>query len=375
MASLASESGESTPRSGSEKNVEEASESTREDVTRDKAVQPNNSEDGQSINPVEAPNYIARKNAAKTEDFDHFDKNCVIAVTGDTVVFSPRAAGEAPDMDMLLNYMILKLDQVVEKSYNLVYCHTGMNWFSRKHFAWLKEAYSILGRKFKKNISKLIIVHPSFIINAAFMFARPFISSKFWKKLHRVSSITMVDAILDSNVQLKVSPIVYKFEGLDEPKEFFGAPLGSQKLNEESGLPVFLENVAAFLLKNDALGVEGIFRIPGNAKGIETYIRRIESRESLKNIYQDMMSAEAPKYSALDHLHIISGTLKAYLRDLPEPLVPYKAYQPLVDLMKRHASSEQATINDMSKDIEVVNGAFEMLREVCNELNLKVLTL
>ena len=68
MASLASESGESTPRSGSEKNVEEASESTREDVTRDKAVQPNNSEDGQSINPVEAPNYIARKNAAKTED-------------------------------------------------------------------------------------------------------------------------------------------------------------------------------------------------------------------------------------------------------------------------------------------------------------------
>ena len=375
MASLASESGENTPRSGSGENVEEASEPTREGVTRDKAVQPNNSEDGHSINPVEAPNYIARKNAAMAENFDHFDKNYVIAVTGNTVVFSPRAAGEAPDMDMLLNYMILKLDQVVEKSYNLVYCHTGMNWFSRKHFAWLKEAYSILGRKFKKNISKLIIVHPSFIINAAFMFARPFISSKFWKKLHRVSSITMVDAILDCNVQLKVSPIVYKFEGLDEPKEFFGAPLGSQKLNEESGLPVFLENVTAFLLKNDALIVEGIFRIPGNAKGIETYIRRIESRESLKNIYQDMMSAEAPKYSALDHLHIISGTLKAYLRDLPEPLVPYKAYQPLVDLMKRHASSEQATINDMSKDIEVVNGAFEMLREVCNELNLKVLTL
>eukprot|EP00944_MAST-04C_sp_MAST-4C-sp1_P003224 g3224.t1 len=375
MASLASESGENTPRSGSGENVEEANEPTREGVTRDKAVQPNNSEDGHSINPVEAPNYIARKNAAMAENFDHFDKNYVIAVTGNTVVFSPRAAGEAPDMDMLLNYMILKLDQVVEKSYNLVYCHTGMNWFSRKHFAWLKEAYSILGRKFKKNISKLIIVHPSFIINAAFMFARPFISSKFWKKLHRVSSITMVDAILDCNVQLKVSPIVYKFEGLDEPKEFFGAPLGSQKLNEESGLPVFLENVAAFLLKNDALIVEGIFRIPGNAKGIETYIRRIESRESLKYIYQDMMSAEVPKYSALDHLHIISGTLKAYLRDLPEPLVPYKAYQPLVDLMKRHASSEHATTNEISKEVEVVNDAFEMLREACDELNLKVLTL
>ena len=154
MASLASESGENTPRSGSGENVEETSEPTQEGVTRDKAVQPNNSEDGHS-NPVEAPNYIARKNAAMAENFDHFDENYVIAVTGNTVVFSPRAAGEAPDMDMLLNYMMpLKLDQVVEKSYNLVYCHTGMNWFSRKHFAWLKEAYSILGRKFKKNISK-----------------------------------------------------------------------------------------------------------------------------------------------------------------------------------------------------------------------------
>ena len=102
MASLASESGENTPRSGSGKNVEEANEPTREGVTRDKAVQPNNSEDGHSINPVEAPNYIARKNAAMAENFDHFDKNYVIAVTGNTVVFSPRAAGEAPDMDMLL---------------------------------------------------------------------------------------------------------------------------------------------------------------------------------------------------------------------------------------------------------------------------------
>ena len=80
---------------------------------------------------------------------------------------------------------------------------------------------------------------PEFHYQCCFHVRSTFHFSKFWKKLHRVSSITMVDAILDCNVQLKVSPIVYKFEGLDEPKEFFGAPLGSQKLNEESGLPVF----------------------------------------------------------------------------------------------------------------------------------------
>ena len=88
-----------------------------------------------------------------------------------------------------------------------------MSLFSRKHFSWLKSCYNLLGRKFKKNIAKLIIVHPSFIINAGFMFARPFISSKFWKKLHRESSITNVGKILNLVQPLKVAPVVYKYEG------------------------------------------------------------------------------------------------------------------------------------------------------------------
>ena len=90
MASLASESGENNVRSGSKKNVEEVSEPKREGVTRDKAVQPSNSEGEYSNKLSRSANYIARKNAAKAENFDHFDKNYVIAVTGNTVVFSAK---------------------------------------------------------------------------------------------------------------------------------------------------------------------------------------------------------------------------------------------------------------------------------------------
>jgi hypothetical protein len=101
---------------------------------------------------LETEEYLERREVANKTDFTQFEKQLVIAITDNVVVFTPRAAGEAPDMNLLLNYMIMKLDKVVEKKYNLVYCHTGMNWFSRKHFSWLKEAYGVLGRKFKKNI-------------------------------------------------------------------------------------------------------------------------------------------------------------------------------------------------------------------------------
>ena len=351
-------------------------ENTTADTTKEKPTK-----------EIETEEYLARKKLANETDFTEFEKQVVIGITDNIVVFTPRAAGENPDMNSLLNYMILKLDKVVENKYNLVYCHTGMSLFSRKHFSWLKSCYNLLGRKFKKNIAKLIIVHPSFIINAGFMFARPFISSKFWKKLHRESSITNVGKILNLVQPLKVAPVVYKYEGLDEPKLYFGAPLENQEKNNNSSgeLPIYLESVTSFLLNNDALNIEGIFRIPGNAKGIERYINNIENGQNLVDIYENEATMET--FSQVDHLHIIGGTLKAYLRDLPVPLFPFNSYQPLIDLMKEfntndnsnNMSSSTTSDNDMKakmvpKEIKFIDDGMEILNTYCDEYNMKIIT-
>eukprot|EP00943_MAST-04B_sp_MAST-4B-sp1_P008072 g8072.t1 len=221
--------------------------------------------------------------------------------------------------------MIMKLDKVVEKKYNLVYCHTGMNWFSRKHFSWLKEAYGVL-----------------------------------------------------------VAPIVYQYEGIDEPKLFFGSALQNQQQNEENGLPIFLESVTTFLLNNGALSIEGIFRIPGNTKGIERYIDCIEKGESLVDIYENESTDEG--FSQLDHLHIIGGALKAYLRDLPTSLIPAKAYQPLIDLVKGQnsaISSENENDDDegankkvakVSNELKLVDDGLDILNEYCDAFHMKIIT-
>ena len=68
----------------------------------------------------------------------------------------------------------------------MVYCHTKAT-FSPTYFAWMRHARNRLPHRFRKNLAALHIVHPSLFIRAMFGFFRPFISSKFWKKLFYVS--------------------------------------------------------------------------------------------------------------------------------------------------------------------------------------------
>ena len=158
-----------------------------------------------------------------------------------------------------------------------------------------------------------------------------------------------------------------------------------EKNNNSSGeLPIYLESVTSFLLNNDALNIEGIFRIPGNAKGIERYINNIENGQNLVDIYENEATMET--FSQVDHLHIIGGTLKAYLRDLPVPLFPFNSYQPLIDLMKEFNTNDNSnnmlsttSDNDMKakmvpKEIKFIDDGMEILNTYCDEYNMKIIT-
>ena len=43
--------------------------------------------------------------------------------------------------------------------------------------------------RYKKNLKRLFIVHPSFWVKMMFGLCRPFISSKFWKKLSYIDDL------------------------------------------------------------------------------------------------------------------------------------------------------------------------------------------
>ncbi|XP_019866016.2 protein prune homolog 2 isoform X2 [Aethina tumida] len=84
-------------------------------------------------------------------------------------------------MDNLFLYVLWTLERLVTEDYVLVYLHGGAT--KLPSFSWLKKCYQLVGRKLRKNLSHLYLVHPSLWIKTMLFMAKPFISSKFYRKI------------------------------------------------------------------------------------------------------------------------------------------------------------------------------------------------
>nr|XP_020653786.1 bcl-2/adenovirus E1B 19 kDa-interacting protein 2-like protein isoform X1 [Pogona vitticeps] len=92
-------------------------------------------------------------------------------------------------MENLFRYIIGTLELMVAENYMLV-CLNGATPRSRiPSFAWIRQCYQTIDRRLRKNLKTLIIVHPTWYIRALMAVFRPFISSKFSRKVQFVASL------------------------------------------------------------------------------------------------------------------------------------------------------------------------------------------
>ncbi|XP_044746195.1 protein prune homolog 2 [Coccinella septempunctata] len=84
-------------------------------------------------------------------------------------------------MDNLFLYVLWTLERLVTDDYVLVYLHGGAT--KVPAFRWIKRCYQMVGRKLKKNLIHLYLVHPTLWIKTMLFMAKPFISSKFYRKI------------------------------------------------------------------------------------------------------------------------------------------------------------------------------------------------
>ena len=89
----------------------------------------------------------------------------------------------------LLDYLRETLDHYVDCDYTIVYFHHGLRSSNKPGMQWLLQAYKALDRRYKKNLKKLYLVHPTNFIKAVMTFFRPFISAKFGRKVTYVNRI------------------------------------------------------------------------------------------------------------------------------------------------------------------------------------------
>ncbi|XP_063803068.1 bcl-2/adenovirus E1B 19 kDa-interacting protein 2-like protein [Pseudophryne corroboree] len=93
-------------------------------------------------------------------------------------------------MDNLFRYIIGTLDLMVVENYMLIYLNGCTPRNKIPTMSWIKRCYQATGRRLKKNLKSVLIVHATWYVKALLSIIRPFISSKFGKKVTFVNSLT-----------------------------------------------------------------------------------------------------------------------------------------------------------------------------------------
>lgn len=77
-------------------------------------------------------------------------------------------------MDNLFLYVISTLELLVIEDYMIVFFHGASPKNKMPSLVWLKKCCDMIDKKLKKNLSRLLIVHPTIWLKTLFLIAKPF---------------------------------------------------------------------------------------------------------------------------------------------------------------------------------------------------------
>lgn len=102
-------------------------------------------------------------------------------------------------MDHLFRYVMGTLELMVSQNYLIVYLCAGAQRNQVPSLSWLRECYTTIDRRLRKNLKGFLVVHPTWFIKALITIIKPFISSKFSKKLRFVDSLQELSELVPTD--------------------------------------------------------------------------------------------------------------------------------------------------------------------------------
>ncbi|XP_015358447.2 bcl-2/adenovirus E1B 19 kDa-interacting protein 2-like protein isoform X1 [Marmota marmota marmota] len=92
-------------------------------------------------------------------------------------------------MEHLFRYMVGTLELLVADNYLLVHLSGGTSRAQVPPLSWIRQCYRTLDRRLRKNLRALVVVHATWYVKAFLALLRPFISSKFTRKIRFLDSL------------------------------------------------------------------------------------------------------------------------------------------------------------------------------------------
>ncbi|KAL5475627.1 hypothetical protein EMCRGX_G025469 [Ephydatia muelleri] len=298
--------------------------------------------DGGAQSPVDSSGLLISQAFSDHPEFKIIEKLNIISVSGvdregrPVIVVSAVRLPPTGEIDhqTLLQYGLCALDKYAESDYTLVYFHYGLTSKNKPGYNLFIQMYSHLDKKYKKNLKKLYVVHPTTFIKTMYHFLKPFISYKFGKKLTYINRLEELSHVIFLN-QIDIPSEVRMYDlTLSHPTANHGVPKSVfydahaavvadtspetrqfgvslevlQSRNHGIPIPVVMETCISYLKNHGGLDKVGIFRRSPSA----LVVQEIKAR------FNDGQVVNLADYN---DPHIAATLLKLFLRELPEPLV------------------------------------------------------
>ncbi|NWU34344.1 RHG24 protein, partial [Hylia prasina] len=120
--------------------------------------------------------------------------------------------------------------------------------------------------------------------------------------------------------------------------------------------PMLVEQCVDFI-RQRGLKEEGLFRLPGQANLV-------------KELQDAFDCGEKPSFDSNTDVHTVASLLKLYLRELPEPVVPYAKYEDFLSCAKLLSKEEETGLKELVKQVKSLPAVnYNLLKYICRFLD------
>ncbi|KFV98254.1 Rho GTPase-activating protein 24, partial [Fulmarus glacialis] len=120
--------------------------------------------------------------------------------------------------------------------------------------------------------------------------------------------------------------------------------------------PMLVEQCVDFI-RQRGLKEEGLFRLPGQANLV-------------KELQDAFDCGEKPSFDSNTDVHTVASLLKLYLRELPEPVIPYAKYEDFLSCAKMLSKEEETGLKELVKEVKSLPAVnYNLLKYICRFLD------
>lgn len=266
------------------------------------------------------------------------------------------------DYDALLPYVLSRLPDDEEliggHGYEVVFfAGAGSNAATqtkkgRPSWQWFMQAYHVLTRAKRKKLQRLYIVHDKNFIRVLIELFASVVSPKFRKKIIHVSTLSGL-ALHVPIEDLLIPPSAYLADRRKSPDIYAPYASGRRAFGVQNPLPAsangsvrlprVLRETTSFVIMDDNIKAEGIFRISARAQSVEI-LKEAYDRGQKFIVWKEVNTVLASSYyregighvwvEELDQaegyeLHAAAALVKLWYKELREPIFPPSSYQAL----------------------------------------------